>query len=215
MTGTADAATDSFSAHQVDRHDRRLDASTTALVVVDMVRDFVEPAGAMPLPDAGRLAEVIDDLAARLRRAGTRVVWVRDEHDDLDDAEFRLRTQHCLAGTGGSDLAAGLRAEPGDRDLLKHRYSAFYGTDLHRWLKESGITTLVVCGVVTNICVRSTVHDAFFHGYDVTVVSDACLATGPREQESTLYDIATHFGRVRSVAEVTAQLVGAVGAGGA
>jgi ureidoacrylate peracid hydrolase len=212
MIRSAEVATDSFSAHQVERNDGPLDGTTTALVVVDMVRDFVEPTGAMPLPDAGALTEVIDALAGTARQAGAQVVWVRDEHEDLDDAEFRIRTPHCLAGTGGSDLAAGLRTEPGDRDLVKHRYSAFYGTDLHQWLTESGITTVVVCGVVTNICVRSTVHDAFFHGYDVTVVSDACLATGSREHESTLYDIATHFGRVRSASEVGAQLIEAGGA---
>ena len=53
-------------------------------------------------------------------------------------------------------------------------------------------------GVVTNICVRSTVHDAFFHGYRVVVPEDGVAATGPREQESSLYDIATHFGIVGS-----------------
>ena len=51
-------------------------------------------------------------------------------------------------------------------------------------------------GVVTNICVRSTVHDAFFLGYRVVVVEDGVAATGPREQASSLYDIATHFGVV-------------------
>ena len=56
--------------------------------------------------------------------------------------------------------------------------------------------TLIVVGVVTNICVRSTVHDAFFHGYRVIVPEDCVAATGPREQESSLYDIGTHFGLV-------------------
>jgi ureidoacrylate peracid hydrolase len=66
------------------------------------------------------------------------------------------------------------------------------------------IDQLVVFGVVTNICVRSTVHDAFFNGYSVVVPRDCCAATGPREQESSLYDIATHFGVVSDAAAVTA-----------
>lgn len=61
-------------------------------------------------------------------------------------------------------------------------------------------------GVVTNICVRSTVHDAFFHGYQVVVPEDAVAATGPREQESSLYDIATHFGIVSDSRSVVAGL---------
>jgi len=68
------------------------------------------------------------------------------------------------------------------------------------------IDQLVVFGVVTNICVRSTVHDAFFNGYEVVVPRDCCAATGPREQESTLYDIATHFGVVSTSAAVVAAL---------
>ena len=66
--------------------------------------------------------------------------------------------------------------------------------------------TVIVVGVVTNICVRSTVHDAFFHGYQVIVPEDCVAATGPREQESSLYDIATHFGFVTDANEVAAAL---------
>ena len=59
-------------------------------------------------------------------------------------------------------------------------------------------------GVALNICVRSTVHDAFFLGYDVWVARDACRATGDREEASTLYDIQTHFGEVKTVDDVIA-----------
>jgi ureidoacrylate peracid hydrolase len=61
-------------------------------------------------------------------------------------------------------------------------------------------------GVVTNICVRSTVHDAFFLGYKVIVPQDCCAATGPREQISSLYDISTHFGTVTDASSVVRAL---------
>lgn len=60
---------------------------------------------------------------------------------------------------------------------------------------------MVLSGVALNICVRSTVHDAFFLGYDVWVIRDACQATGPREEASTLFDICTHFGTVLTLAD--------------
>ena len=68
------------------------------------------------------------------------------------------------------------------------------------------VDQIVVFGVVTNICVRSTVHDAFFIGYEVVVPRDCCAATGPREQESSLYDISTHFGIVTDARSVVAAL---------
>lgn len=92
--------------------------------------------------------------------------------------------------------------------MIKRRYSSFFQTDLDLTLKDLGVHQLVVFGVVTNICVRSTVHDAFFNGYEVVVPQDCCAATGPREQESSLYDIATHFGTVSTAAAVSAALAG-------
>ena len=59
----------------------------------------------------------------------------------------------------------------------------------------------------SRICVRSTVHDAFFHGYQVIVPEDCCAATGPREQASSLYDIATHFGIVADSVQVADALL--------
>src|SRR4029077_13059806 len=91
--------------------------------------------------------------------------------------------------------------------VVKRRYSAFFNTDLDLTLRDLQLNTLVVFGVVTNICVRSTVHDAFFLGYQAIVPEDCVAATGPREQASSLYDIATHFGAVSDARSVAAGLV--------
>lgn len=196
---------DVFSAHQaVSGAAATYDARTTAVLVVDMVNDFCTVGGAMVLPGTGRLYPPIQRVADELRAAGATVVWVCDRHEP-DDAEFRKREPHCFAGSWGAEVVAGLRREPVDLEMPKHRYSAFFETELDAILRGRGITTVVLCGVVTNICVRSTAHDAFFHGYDVVVVEDACAATGPREQESSLYDIATHFGLVVRSDDVAAR----------
>ena len=191
---------DSFSAHSVAGSAPLVwSPGHTALLVVDMVNDFCSPGGAMVLPDSDWLYPVITELADGVRDRGGLVVWIRDEHDE-GDPEFRKRTRHCLTGSWGSQLVDALRPRSGDLIRPKHAFSAFFGTDLNEWLRRRGVTTLIICGVVTNICVRSTAHDAFFHGYDVLIASDACAATGPREQESTLYDLETHFARVATVA---------------
>ena len=77
--------------------------------------------------------------------------------------------------------------------------------ELKAYLESQG-RTVVVTGVVTNICVRSTCHDAFFRGYQVVVPRDCVRATGPREQESSLWDIETHFGAVTDSATILNRL---------
>jgi ureidoacrylate peracid hydrolase len=120
------------------------------------------------------------------------------------DREFMKRTPHCVEGTWGVEIIEDLGARDDEIHVIKHRYSGFFQTDLDVTLKDMLVDQLVVFGVVTNICVRSTVHDAFFNGYSVVVPRDCCAATGPREQESSLYDIATHFGVVSDAAAVAA-----------
>ena len=82
------------------------------------------------------------------------------------------RAVHCLAGTRGAEIVDELDVHDSDLVVPKRRYSAFFATDLDLLLRERDIDTVVVAGVVTNICVRSTVHDALFLGYDVLVCSD-------------------------------------------
>lgn len=199
---------DPFSAHRVAASDREwtLEPHRTALLVVDMLNDFCEPGGAMVLPGADRLYGAIGRLVDAARGGGGKVVWACDRHATLDDAEFRKRTPHCLAGTWGAEVVDALRVHQDDFTLPKRRFSAFFDTDLERWLREHGLDQVIVCGVVTNICVRSTVHDAFFRDLGVFVPRDACAATGEREQESTLYDISTHFGTVTDVTTLVAAL---------
>jgi ureidoacrylate peracid hydrolase len=142
------------------------------------------------------------------RATGALLVWVRDAHRPQmrRDREWLKRTPHCVEGTWGAEVVDELGARADEIHLLKRRYSAFFGTDLDLTLKDCGVDQLVIFGVVTNICVRSTVHDAFFEGYEVVVPADCCAATGPREQESSLYDIATHFGTVSRAQDVVAAL---------
>ena len=99
------------------------------------------------------------------------------------DRELVKRTPHGVEGTWATEIIEDLGAREDEIHVIKHRYSSFFQTDLDLVLKDMLVDQLVVFGVVTNICVRSTVHDAFFNGYEVVVPRDCCAATGPREQE--------------------------------
>lgn len=189
---------DVFSARRRQAGGIALAPERTAVLIVDMLRDFCDPAGAMPLPDSDALYPVQNAIVRAARDKGAMIGWVVDAHRPglRRDREFLKRAPHCIEGTPGVEIMPELDRQAGDFTFLKRRFSAFFGTDLDLTLRDNLIDTLVVFGVVTNICVRSTVHDAFFNGYQVVVPHDACAATGPREQASSLYDIATHFGIV-------------------
>ena len=199
---------DEFSAHKVETA-IKLDARRTAVLVVDMLNDFCKPGGAMVLPGYERLIAPQRAVISAARQSGAPVVFIADSHrpNVRRDREFLKRTPHCVEGSWGARVIDDLEPRADDVFVTKRRYSAFFNTDLDLTLQDLEIDTVIVMGVVTNICVRSTVHDAFFHGYRVVVPEDSVAATGPREQESSLYDIATHFGIVSDSRSVVAGLI--------
>jgi ureidoacrylate peracid hydrolase len=199
---------DVFSAKKVEQQARVVPGST-ALIVVDMLNEFCKPGGAMVLPGYERLVGPQRQLIEAGRQAGCPIVFVVDTHraNVRQDREFLKRTPHCLEGSWGARVIDDLDPRPTDLQVVKRRYSAFFNTDLDLTLRDLQVDTLAIFGVVTNICVRSTVHDAFFLGYTVIVPEDCVAATSPREQDSSLYDIATHFGIVSDSEHVAAGLL--------
>jgi ureidoacrylate peracid hydrolase len=199
---------DSFSSNMQSGDSVMLDPTRTAVLVVDMLNDFCKDGGAMVLPGCESLVEPQRQVIEAARRAESPVVFVSDAHraNVRQDREFLKRTPHCMEGEWGARVISDLGPRDDDVYVTKRRYSGFFNTDLDLTLKDLMVQAVVVMGVVTNICVRSTVHDAFFLGYQVVVPEDCVAATGPREQESSLYDIATHFGIVSNAVEVVAAL---------
>ncbi|MFZ0910688.1 MAG: isochorismatase family cysteine hydrolase [Candidatus Acidiferrales bacterium] len=198
---------DVFSAHRTD-DSIRLDAARTAVLVVDMLNDFCKEGGEMVLPGCDRLFPPQKSVISAARERKIPVIWVMDNHRQglRRDREWLKRAPHCVEGTWGAEIVEELAPKNNEMRIKKHRYSGFFQTDLDLVLKDLECDQLVIFGVVTNICVRSTVHDAFFNGYTVVVPEDCCAATSPRERASSLYDIATHFGIVSDAASVVAAL---------
>ncbi len=202
-------ALDGFSAKKHDG-EARLVPARTAVLVIDMLNDFCKPGGKMVLPDCERLIAPQRAVMAAARATGGIVVFVCDAHRVglRHDREFAKRAEHCIEGTWGAGVIDELAPAEDDLLVTKRRYSGFFNSDLDLTLKDMQIETVIAMGVVTNICVRSTVHDAFFLGYQAIVPEDCVAATGPREQLSSLYDIATHFGIVSGADEIVAALRG-------
>ena len=204
----------SFSEKQADQQRKGIsdfNPAASAILVVDMLNDFFKEGGAMVLEGGDALYEPHRRLLGAARAAGLPVFWLNQSLPP-DDSLFETRAAHCLAGTWGAQIVDELPVEAEDIIIPKRRYSGFFQTTLDLCLRERGIDTVIVTGVVTNICVRSTVHDAFFLRYKVLVPEDLVMATSPQAQEVTLYDIDTHYGEVTRLADVLAALA-AKGAG--
>lgn len=177
----------------------------TALVVVDMQKDFLDPAGAYArngddVALTSAIVPTVVDLVHAAREAGVLVVFtlnttLPEGRSDSpawvyfkNHARPALRGDYTIAGSWGHELIDELRAEPSDLVILKHRSDAFVGTSLDNLLRANGIKTVVVCGIVTNGCVEATVRHAAFLDYYTVVAGDACASASQR-----LHDITIEF----------------------
>lgn len=184
----------------------RGDPRRTALLVIDMQNDFLLPGAPVHTPGGLALVPVIGELARQARSLGFPVVFTQEMHraDHSDfGIELTFEPPHCLEGTPGADVVAGLEPGPGDvRITGKRRYDAFLGTDLDLALRVRGVENLLVTGVCTDICVISTVHHARNLDYRCFVLSDAVAGTTPERHEAALTCMGHVFGHVGTVAEV-------------
>jgi ureidoacrylate peracid hydrolase len=104
-------------------------------------------------------------------------------------------TKHCQSGTWGAEFYK-VAPQDGDDVVVKHRYSAFIGTELDPLLRAQGVENLIFAGITTNVCVESTARDAYMHDYHVVVVSDLTATYAQAPHDATLDNIRRAFGRV-------------------
>jgi ureidoacrylate peracid hydrolase len=197
--------------------------SRCALIVIDIQNDFVHPEGwsrrhAPDAPSLRQVIPVINALIAGARHAGVRIAFIRMEHGLAVDApNYRARYAQrrmqddilCAAGGWGALLDAELTPpSAGELEVVRHTYDGFAGTPLDAWLRGAAVETVVAAGVVTNLCVQTTVHHAFALGYYVAVASDGTAAASTAEHELTLDTMARYFGPVLTGAQILRQWAG-------
>lgn len=153
----------------------------TALVIVDMLNDFVD--GALGNPAAAGLVGPIAALAERARGSGGLVVYANDAHLP-GDIELRVFPPHAMAGTPGAQVVAGLTPAPEDRVVPKRFYSGFTETALDSLLRLEHVERVVLTGQHTDCCVRHTAYDAFRLGYEVWVSPEATTIFAPESDEA-------------------------------
>ncbi|HVR90760.1 MAG TPA: pyrimidine utilization protein B [Novosphingobium sp.] len=205
----------------------RVDPASTAVVVIDMQNAYASPGGYVDLAGfdvagaadvVGRIAQVLDAA----RGVGMPIVFLQNGWDadyleaggpgspnwHKSNALKTMRERPELAGRllarGGWDyeLVDALQPQPGDIRVHKTRYSAFFNSQLDSVLRARGIRTIVFVGIASNVCVESTLRDAFHLEYFGVMLDDATHHLGPDfVRQATLYNVEKFFGWVSSVAE--------------
>lgn len=148
-----------------------MQAKKTAILVVDMLNDFVT--GALKCDRGLAIVPNVARLLKGAREKGIAVVFCNDAHLKGIDHELKLWGDHAIAGTKGAEVIPELGLCDTDYVVPKRRYSGFFRTDLELLLNELGIDTVVMTGLHTHMCVRHTSADAYCLGYNVVVASDA------------------------------------------
>lgn len=154
---------------------------TPVLIVIDMLNDFLaswEPGR------TGELVQSINDLVTIFRGHSRPVIWVRQEFEpDLSDAfpEMKAKGIHTvIRGTPGCQMVSELAVAPSDTVLVKKRYSAFFGTELDRELALLKPDSIILAGINTHACIRTSAIDAYQRDWPVVLALD-CIGSYDRE----------------------------------
>ncbi len=202
-----------------------LDIDRTALIVVDMQNTFCKKGGIFDYIgalDETKVKRVIDrdkKVIEACRRKGVRVVYLRmgyrpdlanaggpespNYHKELGVVAMRehpeLNGKFLVRGTRDWEIIDELKPRPGDIIVDKHRYSGFVNTDLDTILETNNIKYLLFIGLATNVCVESTLREAYFREYFPVLISDSCGNIGPEfTQAATIWNVTEVFGWVAS-----------------
>ena len=197
-----------------------IEVARTALIIIDMQRDFLEPGGfgAALGNDVSKLKAAVEPIRAVLaaaRDANLLIIHTREGHrPDLSDAppikvergDPALRIgapgpmgRILVRGEPGHDIIAELYPLAGEPVIDKPGKGAFYQTDLELMLKNRGIETLLVCGVTTEVCVNTTVREANDRGFRCVVLADCCASYFPEFHAAGLAMIKAQGGIFGSV----------------
>ncbi|MGA3266705.1 MAG: hydrolase [Verrucomicrobiota bacterium] len=185
-----------------------IDRSTTALVVIDLQKGVVGRQTAPYASDA--VVKNAAALADAFRKSGMPVFLVRVAFSpDGKDVLRPLVDMPWPAQTPPPDwteIVPEMGPKPGDFVITKHQWGAFYGTELDLEFRRRGITTMVLCGIATNIGVESTARFAFEYGYNQVFVEDAMSALSLEEHTFTVKKVFPRIGLVRKAGQILAAL---------
>jgi nicotinamidase-related amidase len=195
-------------------HAARLKPRHACLLVIDMQNEFLKEFGAVFFHYAVEIVPNVKRILDGARKARIPVVFTAHTHEDPKSdggltAEWWpeiKRGKSLIKGTRGVEVVKPLAPRKGERVISKHRYSAFYSTNLEMVLRNLGVTDLIIAGVLTNVCCESTARDAFFRDFRVFFVADATATTEPDLHLASLKNLAYAFANIVTTEGILKQI---------
>lgn len=178
-----------------------------ALLLVDVNNSFFDERGEFHYPAARDVLPGLTALLAAARDGHRLVVHAREAHyPGLDDFETKKLPPHTFRGEFDAQPFPGFEAAPGEPEVGKRRYSAFFATDVALLLREQAVEEVTIAGVKTNVCIRASVQDAFAHGFRPVIARGTVNSNRPHLHEAALEDIERYFGEVVELDEAIRRL---------
>jgi nicotinamidase-related amidase len=200
----------------LERLSEKVSPAHTAVVVIDCQHEFIDDGGfwdelgqdvSETKTVAGRIAEFLE----RAREHRVRIVHVRAIYDRryMNDPMYERLHRHgsrlyCQSDDPASGFYEGLTPRNGEPEVIKHRFDAFYDTELDLMLRAWGVKTVILTGLVTHGCVDSTARHAYFNGYYVVFPPDLTGGASPEVKRVTVESMNVMFGVTPSAQEIVA-----------
>ena len=141
-----------------------------ALIVIDMLRDFMERDGALYCGDKARkIIPHVRKAIEKFRKSGNLVIYSQDSHRP-DDREFKLFGRHCVTGTKGAQIIKELKPEKSDRVIPSTTYDVTFGTNLTGMLKKYRVKDIFLAGVCTSICIMESASTFYKQGFRINIL---------------------------------------------
>jgi len=193
-----------------NQHQMQFTKDKAALLVIDMQRFFLDPASPTYTCGGPAILPALKRLIGAFREAGRPVIYTRHVHhpDGLDAGIMKWWWPGmCLEGSPESEVHPDIAPLPHEKVISKHRYSAFYNTDLETVLRCLRIEDLVVSGIMTNMCCESTARDAYYRDYKVFFLADATGSINEEMHVASLLNLSFGFAYVTTAGTVEQALL--------
>lgn len=190
-------------------HELRLNAERAALLVVDMQKFFLDQNSPTYTCGGPAILPSVKRLIQSFRESSRPVLFTKHVHhpDFIDAGIMRWWWEGaCIEGSPESELPQEIAPLANEKVVLKHRYSAFYNTDLETILRCLNIEDLVIAGIMTNMCCESTARDAYYRDYRVFFPADATGTINEEMHVASLLNLSFGFAHITTVREILGQL---------
>lgn len=192
-----------------NQHKMELNREGTALLVIDMQRFFLDPTSPTFTCGGQAIIPTLKKLIQFFRAVNLPVIFTQHVHHpgNLDAGIMKWWWPGmCLEGSPDSEITGEIAPLRDEKVILKHRYSAFYNTDLETVLRCLNIKNLVISGIMTNMCCESTARDAYYRDYRVFFLADATGSINEETHLASLLNLAFGFAFVTTADSVLKQL---------